>query len=53
MIYCVSDIVVFLVAVLVYNCRGFGWDGIELIFFLVAGVVLCFGFGMKIMLITY
>jgi len=27
--------------------------GIELIFFLVAGVVLCFGFGMKIMLIIY
>jgi len=27
--------------------------GTELFFFLVAGVVLCFGFGMKIMLITY
>jgi len=27
--------------------------GVELIFFLVAGVVLCFGFGMKIMFITY
>jgi len=27
--------------------------GIELIFFLVAGVVLCFGYGMKIVLITY
>jgi len=27
--------------------------GIELIFFLITGVVLCFGFGMKIMLITY
>jgi len=26
--------------------------GIELNFFLVAGVVLCFGFGMKIMLTT-
>jgi len=27
--------------------------GIELIFFLIIGVVLCFGFGMKIMPITY
>jgi len=27
--------------------------GIELVFFLVAGVVLCFGFGMSIVLITY
>jgi len=26
--------------------------GIELIFFLVVGIVLCFGFGVKIMLIT-
>ena len=27
--------------------------GIELIFFLVAGIVLCFGFSRKIMLITH
>jgi len=27
--------------------------GIELIFFLVAGIVLCFGFRKRIMLITY
>ena len=27
--------------------------GIELIFFLVAGAVLCFGFGVRIMLITH
>jgi len=29
------------------------FTGIELIFFLVAGIALCFGFSMRIMSITY
>ena len=36
---------------MVLRCPGFGWD--KVIFFLVAGIMLCFGVGTKIMLITY
>jgi len=42
----------YLVKSIVYTCV-LVLAGIELIFFVVAGIVLCFGFRMRIMLITH